>query len=102
MRLEGRNRVAASTAQNRGRARLYHPERIATIRRMYGRLRFLPARLVPRLHTTSPQPPSFRPWLRRAAAQEPDAMFSSFSSPHAIRISVFRLRGVDVLQTKGA
>lgn len=66
MRLEGRSRPTASTAQE---SKLV-PERITQATTRMCDTLHLPARLVPRLRVTSPQPPSF--WQRIAAAQERD------------------------------
>jgi hypothetical protein len=70
MRLEGRSRPAASTAQE-SKLNAEHITRAAI--RMYDTLHS-PARLVPRLRVTSPQPPSFR--QRTATAQERDECLS--------------------------
>jgi hypothetical protein len=66
MRLEGRSRPTASTAQESKSMLSVSRTRPAECAIHY----ILPARLVPRLRVTSPQLPSF--WQRTAAAQERD------------------------------
>jgi hypothetical protein len=72
MRLEGRS--ARLRAQLRKASRIFNNITRATIR-MCDTLH-LPARLVPRLRVTSPQPPCFR--QRIATAEERDACLSGF------------------------
>jgi hypothetical protein len=70
MGLDGRTCRAVSTAQQSK----WVYDRIATVTIQMCDTLHLPARLVPRLRVTSPQPPSFR--QRIATAQERDECLS--------------------------